>query len=159
MPYYMYIVGIVTMFINAWTFSFCGVIARYMKEVSATVIIFWYAVIGCILLGLGLAVEHVVEHGFAGTPRIFTYSAKNQLIILIASAFNAAGMVFSSIAWQTEKSAFIALVGYVSVIYSFIMDITVFDQQFQSQQMVGAVIVLVFNMTAIVYKILGPDDE
>lgn len=131
MPRFMYLIGIVTMFVNSWCFAFVGVITRLVKQVHFSVMLFWYALVASTILFLGLAVEHVAEHGFGSCPRLLSYSSKMYSLIFVASIFNAVGMNFATIAWQAEKSAFIALVGYVSVLYSFVIDLAVFGHKFE----------------------------
>ena len=58
-----------------------------------------------------------------------------------------------TIAWQAEKSAFIALIGYASVIYAFMVDSIIFGLDFSFLEIFGALIVLVFNLYAVIKKI------
>ena len=63
------------------------------------------------------------------------------------------------IAFQNEQSGFISLVGYIGVLFSFVSDIAYFKISFNFMQTFGAIIVFIFNVAAILNKIINAKDE
>lgn len=62
-------------------------------------------------------------------------------------------------AMQLEKASFMALLGYAHTIYSLIIDITYFHVDFNMTQILGGIIVLFFNVMAIIIKIYQDEDK
>ena len=56
-------------------------------------------------------------------------------------------------AFQNEKSAFIASIGYIQLVYAFLIDILYFKIQFDGLDIIGAIIIIVFNVLSIYFKI------
>ena len=62
-------------------------------------------------------------------------------------------------AFQLEKSSFMALLGYAHTVYSLIIDITHFHVEFNLIQILGGLVVLFFNILAIIIKIYQDEDK
>ena len=69
--------------------------------------------------------------------------------MLSISVINAIGMSFSTIAAQYESSAFISLVAQFQIVWAFIADLAIFHEPFILFEIIGALIVFTFNLTAI----------
>ena len=72
---------------------------------------------------------------------------------MIIAVLNSLAMNLNTIACQYEKASFTSLLQYSLVVYAFMIDVTVFGVQFKQQELVGALIVLVFNLYAIINKL------
>ena len=44
--------------------------------------------------------------------------------------------------------------GQITVVYGFIADVSIFDERFTALEIIGSILVLVFNISAIVFKLL-----
>jgi drug/metabolite transporter (DMT)-like permease len=72
----------------------------------------------------------------------------------VAALLNALGMNLCTIAYQAEKSSFVSLMCYSSVVFGFLMDSFGFGVGFTWMQILGASIVLCFNIFVIVSKMM-----
>lgn len=118
---------------TAWVYSIVGVITRLAKDIHFSVLMFHYAWSASLILIIYLAFEHVKNsESIMSTPRLFKYSLKHNLLMVASALLNAFGMNLATIAWQAEKSSFIALIGYASVFYGFVVDVGVFGLAFSN---------------------------
>ena len=65
---------------------------------------------------------------------------------------NCSGMFFWVYSTQHAKSTLVALLRYIGVFYSFLIDMIVFKESFSFLQICGACIVLTTNITVIYHK-------
>lgn len=72
--------------------------------------------------------------------------------------FNAFGMNLLTIARQSYKLAFVMIISYSTLVYAFIADLAVFHVVFNAQQLIGAAIVLAFNVWAVVDKFINSEN-
>jgi hypothetical protein len=73
---------------------------------------------------------------------------------MLSAAFcNAVSMNCSTIAFQYEKSAFISSIMLIQSVYAFIIDITWFKTSFVTLEVVGALVVVLFNIANVHKKI------
>lgn len=68
-------------------------------------------------------------------------------------------MNFMTIASQYEKSSFVASMTYIQLIYALIYDLAWFKTEFDSLELLGAGIILVFNLINIGYKLKRDSQE
>ena len=68
------------------------------------------------------------------------------------------GMCFMTIAMQNERSGFITLVGYINLVYGFLGDVFIFEEQLRLIELLGIVIVLLMNIAVIYRKISAEKD-
>ena len=147
-----YLVGLACVFCTAWCYSTVGVLTKYLNSIHFSVMLFHYAWSASTILIIYLSIDYLFSD--LVVPRLFTYNLQLYGLTLGASLLNAFGMNLCTIAWQCEKSAFIALMGYASVLYGFMVDISLFGIEITWQQLAGAGIILVFNLYAIFVKIV-----
>ena len=116
--------------VNVWT--------RKMQAVHYSIVLFYYAVLAVPGMLLILWVETEIKDQ---ALRVLTLSSEQIGIVLLASCFNAFGLVCHTIAMQNEKSGFISMLGYTAVCYSFLGDVFIFHLGFSAQELVGVAIV------------------
>jgi drug/metabolite transporter (DMT)-like permease len=93
-----------------------------------------------------------------GTLRILTYTKMQYLGLFIASFLNSGFNILYTVAFQNERTAFVMLVAYISVIFAFIGDVLIFKTSFGVFEIVGAVIVTICTCSIIV-KSLRKDSK
>lgn len=59
--------------------------------------------------------------------RVLYLTLEQYGLMVLASFFNTFGLITNTIAMQNEKSGFVTLLGYISVIYAFLGDILIFN--------------------------------
>lgn len=143
------------MMVAAWSQSAVGVCTRKLKALHFSIIMFTYAWIASLILLVFLTVDYFATQKIGTTPRIFTYSKENYLLMFGCALFNAFGMNLLTIARQSYKLAFVMIISYSTLVYAFIADMAVFDYKFNAQQLIGASIVLAFNIWAVCDKFIN----
>lgn len=83
---WLFQLGVLAISATAVIFSYVSVLTRKMKEISPTLILFWYAVFGIITLGSVVGVNEII-----GTPSFFIYSLNAYLLTILGCTFNAFG--------------------------------------------------------------------
>ena len=94
-------------------------------------------------------------------PRLFSLSSEQFIICLVLGLINILGMVFKTTAFLNERPGFITLVGYIGLVYAFMVDTLYLDESFEGLELFGAALILVMNVLVIVLpkkKLTKPDD-
>ena len=143
--------GLIAVFTASWGYAVVVVLTRKLKEVHFSLMMFYYGFFATMTLTVALIVEWLFFSDDK-VPRILTYSGEQYLYVLIIAVLNAFGMNLSTLAQQYEKSAFVTLIGQIGIFYSYVADVAVFKTEFSIIEIVGALIVLVFNIIAIVNR-------
>ena len=81
--------------------------------------------------------------------RFFTLSGEQLLFCTIASLSNAVGLACKIVAYQNERPGLITLVGYIGLVYGFLLDLLLLDEVFVPIEIVGIVLILVVNILLI----------
>ena len=90
---------------------------------------FHYGWISTFITAIYLIAEFIIgrkNNDFEDGLRIANYTWIHWRQLIIIALIESAGMNFNTIACQYEKSAFISLIGYIQVLFAFIVDIAVF---------------------------------
>ena len=73
--------------------------------------------------------------------------------MLAVGILNATSMNFMTIASQLEKSAFITSITYIQLVYVMMIDLGYFKIKFDRYELLGATIIIIFNLSNIIYKL------
>ena len=139
-------------FITAWCHSAVGVITRKLREIHFSLMMFHYGMFGTVLLSTWTLIEFgafTKEDGL----RIIQYSKEQYLLLFLTGILNAISLNFLTLAFQNDKSAFIASIGYIMLVYAFLTDVLYFKTTFDVFELLGAFIILGFNILNIYNKI------
>jgi len=68
-------------------------------------------------------------------------------------------LFLNAIASQNERSGFVTLIQYVGIVYGFLGDVFIFNQQFGLLEILAAVLILAVNIVVIVSRLLTKDKE
>lgn len=127
--------------------GFNSVFTRRLKNVDYTVVMAYHGLTGVTLSILYIVIERLV----VGEFRIYTAL---QYLILTAAALTDTICVNSmTIAYQSDSSGFVSLLGYTIVFYGYLADIVVFRVDIQGLELVGALIVLTATVVVAVIKL------
>ena len=153
-------IGLLCIFTTSWCAAIVVVLTRYLKEIHFSIMMFHYGWTASFVLMVWLIFEFIVwNNSFTNGFRLFTYSLYQWLLLIVIAIFNALAMNLATIANQYEKASFVSLLMYALVVYAFIVDVAVFQTNFSIKEMLGAIIVLLFNLSAIFIKIRGQSDD
>ena len=70
-----------------------------------------------------------------------------------ASLFDAAGIYCNLIAYQLDSSGFMGLISYSMVVYAFLSDIIIFDEQIYTLELISASVILLVTIVVSVYNL------
>lgn len=150
-------VGFFAALVCSWFFGCVIVITRKLRQYHFSVMLYHYTSIAQ-LVYISYA-AYLFATGPSDPdrpyPSIFYLTSKQGKWLLLLSCINIVSQVFQTFAFQKGKSATMTLIGYISVFYGFILDVTVFDISFNSIQLGGALTVLCFNLMVIWQKIVN----
>ena len=59
---------------------------------------------------------------------LFSYSIEQYVWVLISATLNTFAMTFNCIAMQNDNPAFLTILGYMSLIYGYVADAYIFDE-------------------------------
>ena len=63
------------------------------------------------------------------------------------------GINATNLAFQSDSSGFIAVIGYMSVVYSFLVDEFYFDAPISATDVAGALCILIVTVSMVTYKL------
>lgn len=105
-------------------YALVSVLTRSMQALHYSIVLFYYAIFSVLALMAILVAESYIKNE---PLRILTLSWYQIGLMTLTSTFNTFGLVFNTIALQNEKSGFITSIGYISIVYSFMGDLIIFD--------------------------------
>jgi drug/metabolite transporter (DMT)-like permease len=123
------------------------VLGRKLKTIETSVIMFNHMAIGTLMAYILVLIEDPYR-------KLFVYELGSTYILLIVAAVaNFFAVNMWTYSTQYCKSTSVGVLRYVSILYNFLVDITVYDERFTTFQIVGAITILFANISVIVYKI------
>jgi drug/metabolite transporter (DMT)-like permease len=72
--------------------------------------------------------------------------------MVLAASVSTFSLVCNIIAAQNEKAAIIQMIGYISLVYSFLGDIFIFHVTLNPMQVIGVLVVICFSIGMIIYN-------
>ena len=95
--------------------------------------------------------------------RLFTLSSDQVLICLLATFANMVALGCKTIAYQNERPGLITLIGYIGLVYAFLIDVLLLYETFGAVELVGVLLVITLNILLIVcgpqQKAKGDDED
>ena len=79
---------------------------------------------------------------------MFTYTGQQLLLILTSTVFSFIATTSYTIAYQSDSSGFIVLIGNVGIIYFFLSDTLIFNEVFSLVELVA-----IFTIAAVVFTV------
>jgi len=140
--------GIIIAFILAWALALSGVINRTLKNVHFAVLLFYHGCIGLIMALLFIFGEKLIT----GNP-FRTYSLEQYGTMLLCCCFDFLSINSQTIAYQSDSSGFVSLIGYMSVLYAFLGDYFIFHENISKAELCGAALILCVTVWVSVVKI------
>ena len=151
------LVGVLVMVFVAFNDGLLAVMARTMRQIHFSLLMFWFSAIGMIILVTFLVCNAAY---YWTTPMLLTYDANQMYNLVLTGIFSALNLTCLTIAYQNDKSASVSLLAYIALVYAFSADTIIFNHHFVPLELMGAVLITVFNLFTIVYKMyFAPEDD
>ena len=81
------------------------------------------------------------------------YSARLWAMAYGAALPDAVAVHLTIISYQRDRSGFIALVGYMSIVYSYIADLVIFQESLNAIELIAVIVILVTALGVAFYKL------
>ena len=120
-----------------------------MQKINFAVMLFYYSLMAFVItvvLVLGEAWVH--DHAV----RLWSYSGEQYGFMVLLSSVNFISLNCQTIALQNERSGFITLLGYIGLVYAFLGDLLIFNEQLQWLELMSVGIILVLNIVVVCSK-------
>ena len=73
--------------------------------------------------------------------------------MVIGALFDTMAIYSTTVAFQSDSSGFVALISYLTIVYSFLADRFIFDEEFAPLEMVAAIFILLVTICIMIYKL------
>ena len=73
--------------------------------------------------------------------------------MICAALFDSMAIYSITLAFQADSSGFVALISYLSVVYSFVADKVIFNEQFNAMEMTAALSIFIVTISIVTYKL------
>ena len=104
-----------------------AVLARTMKDIHFSILMFWFSAIGVFVLNIYLGCNAFMRKEL---PTIFTYNKEQYFYLGMTGVFSALNLTCLTIAFQNDKSATVSLLAYIALVYAYLADIFIYDHDF-----------------------------
>ena len=138
----------------SWSFASCNVINRKLKDVHFAIVGFYHPITGMIMSLLYIVGSLIL------TGTVFpTHSWSIYGYLLLTCLCDFISLNSQNIAFQSDSSGFVAVIGYLIVLYGFLADEFIFDSAITGFDLVGACMILFVTVGVTVYKLKQKFDE
>ena len=149
-----YFSGFVQSLICALSFALIGTLTRMLKDMHFTQVAAFHAYGSFCINFIVLAIIHIVSGDTI--PRFFTYEPIAYAYMAAAGFLSSLSIMMSTRAQQSEKTAFIQMITYMRMVFKicnlFGMDTCIFGTVFNLQEILGASVILIFCVAAVLSK-------
>lgn len=114
----------VVAFAGAWTFAVCSVFNRKLKQIDYSALMVYHGMIGGVLASIFIIIEGIVNGG-----NFRFYTVEQYLMLFGAATWDTSACYSMTIAYQSDSSGFVSLLGYAIILYGFLSDIIIFNEQ------------------------------
>jgi drug/metabolite transporter (DMT)-like permease len=143
-----YRLGIALGLVTAVCLATNNILTRKLKAVDTDCLQFCHMIIGLVILSTSLLFTH--------EGALYSFPDRSTYIYLVIGGFaNCVSMNIGTYTIQHSKSTNIALLRFVGVTYSFLVDLVIFREHFNWLQILAVVIILGTNVTATITKLKG----
>ena len=143
------IAGFLLMVFVAANDGMVAVLARKMKNIHFSVVIWWFSLSGCLLTMSAITVKSLVK---GQAPDLWFYTGEQFAYLFGAGLTSAISLNCATIAFQNDKSTTVSLLAYIELVYAFVCDIFMFGASFTALELVGTGIITFFNILTIVER-------
>lgn len=83
---------------------------------------FYIGTFSTLLTGVWLLIEHAVSSEEGSKLRLLTISGNQFLFCVLCGLANLVALTFKTIAYQNERPGLITMIGYIGILYGFLVD-------------------------------------
>ena len=136
--------------------SFLAVSTRSLRTLRPEIIIFYYTLFGLIITSIFIPVEMSIT---SMPSRLMSYTGRQYWIVIAVSAFDAGSMIGNTFAYQSDRSGFVSLISYMSIVYAYMSDTLIFGEGLRAIELIAAIVILVVAVGVAAYKLYIQNKE
>jgi len=140
--------GIFICFFMSWLYAGCNVINRKLKEVHFAIVGFYHPLTGIIMFGVYYLLMLILHGSVFEVHEWSAYAGLLSMCILDFVSLNS-----QNIAFQSDSSGFVAVIGYLIIFYGFLADQFIFDSPITGFDLAGATLILLVTVSVTLYKL------
>jgi len=115
------ILGIVVAFASSWTLASSNILNRIIKDIHFTVVMTYHTMIGTTATFIPTALVCLLTH-----QTFLSYSSSQWGLMMLGGLFEFITVATNIVAFQSDNSAFVSLIGYIQVPLAFLADYVIF---------------------------------
>ena len=127
------------------------ILSRKLKDTPPTLMMFFLGLAGSIIMLLFVVIEALLSED--KSLRMLQYTGKQMLLILTSTVFSFIATTSYTIAYQSDSSSFIILIGNVGIIYFFLSDTLIFNEVFSLVELLAIFVIAVVVLTVALIKL------
>jgi len=131
--------GMMLELMAAFTYSVVTNASRRLQPVNPFVILFYFGCIGLVCCLLILFVDYTF---FAHSIRVIHYPTETILYAIAGGLFDTGSAICVTIAYARGATGFVAMLGYVAIVWAFFSDVFIFHEEFVFDQLLSALFVV-----------------
>ena len=143
------VLGFVLMCICAANDGMVAVLARQMKDLHFSVMMYWFSTVGLVLTSATITAMSLYSRSI---PSILLYDYSQYKSLVLCGVCSSINLTCLTIAYQNDKSTTVSLLAYIELVYAFAADIFLFDSRFSTKELIGAAIITFFNILTIIER-------
>ena len=147
------ILGYSLVFVSSWVYATNCVLNRALRGINPSVIMFWHGVLGFMLAIVAVGIDHFIGERNTNGLQLFNYSSDVYWLMLGAALVDTITVFSMTIAFQSDRSGFVSLFSYLTVLYAFVADSLIFQESFTWVEMVAAILILVVTIFTSLVKL------
>ena len=132
----------------SWLYAGCNVINRKLKDVHFAIVGFYHPVSGLIMFGAYFLFLLLTQGSMFESHSWSVYGGLVSMCVLDFISLNS-----QNIAFQSDSSGFVAVIGYLIIFYGFLADQLIFNSPITGFDLAGAFLILVVTVSVTVYKL------
>ena len=148
--------GYSLVFLCSWIYAGNCVLNRALKQVHHSIIMFYHGLLGLSVATVVVLSESMIlaksESDYQGM-RILNYEGNLYWIILGAILFDSLAVNCLTIAYQSDSSGFVAIISFITIVYSFVADRVIFNESFTMAELFAALLIFMVTVITSIYKL------
>jgi drug/metabolite transporter (DMT)-like permease len=133
----------------SWVYSACSVCQRRLSELYFIVVTFWHFLFGAVIGILYLLGKYMIT----GEAAVELHSTHTYMLILLLVLLDFCGVNAQAIAFSSDASAFVSIIGYMIVFYGYLIDQFYFHEPITGYDLLGAIIIFSVSISVAIYKL------
>ena len=127
-----------------------SVSVRSIKAIKTEVIIFYYCLFGFAISAVYIFAEMLL---IGNKTRLSSYTGRQYGFCILTAIFDTGSNIFVTLAYQMDRSSFVCMVSYVSIVYAFTCDTFIFHNELNTVELCCVVWILFVTLGIAFYKL------